>query len=277
MSGSFLRSRSKSCLQKLLERRSIFTIENGVSSSSSSSSLQTVITKQQSRSFYRSPIVFRKIKESGFCSPSPSTLSSSFCSSTSSSSSAVSTKNGIIGWYLGLIESRPILTKSITSALIYTASDLSSQMLTEATEEPLDSIRTLRMAGYGLLIMGPSLHFWFNFVSKVLPKRDVLTTLKKIFMGQTIYGPIMATVFFSLNAGLQGENGAEIIARLKRDLLPTLKNGLIYWPMCDFITFKFIPVRLQPLVSNSFAYLWTIYLTYMAGLAKAAPSEICED
>ncbi|KAI3834519.1 hypothetical protein MKW92_015095 [Papaver armeniacum] len=273
MSGSFLRSRSKSCLQKLLERRSIFTIENGVSSSSSSSSLQ-----QQSRSFYRSPIVYRKIKESGFCSPS--TLSSSFCSSSSSSSSsssAVSTKNGIIGWYLGLIESRPILTKSITSALIYTASDLSSQMLTEATEEPLDSIRTLRMAGYGLLIMGPSLHFWFNFVSKVLPKRDVLTTLKKIFMGQTIYGPIMATVFFSLNAGLQGENGAEIIARLKRDLLPTLKNGLIYWPMCDFITFKFIPVRLQPLVSNSFAYLWTIYLTYMAGLAKAGPSEICED
>ncbi|RZC62730.1 hypothetical protein C5167_024503 [Papaver somniferum] len=276
MSGSFLRSRSKSCLQKLLERRSIFTIENGVSSSSSSP-LQTVITKQQFRSFYRSPIVYRKIKESGFCSPS--TLSSSFCSSSSSSSSssAVSTKNGIIGWYLGLIESRPILTKSITSALIYTASDLSSQMLTEATEEPLDSIRTLRMAGYGLLIMGPSLHFWFNFVSKVLPKRDVLTTLKKIFMGQTIYGPIMATVFFSLNAGLQGENGAEIIARLKRDLLPTLKNGLIYWPMCDFITFKFIPVRLQPLVSNSFAYLWTIYLTYMAGLAKAGPSEICED
>ncbi|KAI3992406.1 hypothetical protein MKX01_030292 [Papaver californicum] len=263
MSGSFLRSRSKSCLQQLLERRSIFTIENGVSSSSS---FQTVITKQQFRSFYRSPIVYRKVKESGICSPS--TLASSFCSS-SSSSSAVSSKNGIIGWYLGLIESRPILTKSITSALIYTASDLSSQVLTEATEEPLDSIRTLRMAGYGLLIMGPSLHFWFNFVSKVLPKRDVLTTLKKIFMGQTVYGPIMATVFFSLNAGLQGENGAEIIARLKRDLLPTLKNGLIYWPMCDFVTFKFIPVRLQPLVSNSFAYLWTIYLTYMAGLAKA--------
>ncbi|RZC54659.1 hypothetical protein C5167_013518 [Papaver somniferum] len=217
MSGSFLRSRSKSCLQKLLERRSIFTIENGVSSSSSSSSLQ-----QQSRSFYRSPIVYRKIKESGFCSPS--TLSSSFCSSSSSSSSAVSTKNGIIGWYLGLIESRPILTKSITSALIYTASDLSSQVLTEATKEPLDSIRTLRMAGYGLLIMGPSLHFWFNFVSKVLPKRDVLTTLKKIFMGQTIYGPIMATVFFSLNAGLQAF-GEQFIC-LSVDYIPYLHGRL---------------------------------------------------
>jgi Mpv17 / PMP22 family len=42
-----------------------------------------------------------------------------------------------------------------------------------------------------------------------------------------------------------GESVPEIIARLKRDLIPTFKNGLIYWPLCDFITFKFVPVRLQ--------------------------------
>lgn len=89
---------------------------------------------------------------------------------------------------------------------LLSSSKIFHQMLTEATTESLDSIRTLRMAGYGLLIMGPSLHFWFNFVSKILPKRDVVTTLKKIFMGQTIYGPIMATVFFSINAGLQGKS-----------------------------------------------------------------------
>lgn len=42
-----------------------------------------------------------------------------------------------------------------------------------------------------------------------------------------------------------GENGEEIVARLKRDLLPTLISGIMYWPLCDFITFKFIPVHLQ--------------------------------
>lgn len=42
-----------------------------------------------------------------------------------------------------------------------------------------------------------------------------------------------------------GESVPEIIARLKRDLIPAFKNGLIYWPLCDFITFKFVPVRLQ--------------------------------
>ena len=42
-----------------------------------------------------------------------------------------------------------------------------------------------------------------------------------------------------------GESGAEIIARLKRDLLPTMLNGVMYWPVCDFITFRFVPVHLQ--------------------------------
>ncbi|RWV96289.1 hypothetical protein BHE74_00042014 [Ensete ventricosum] len=125
------------------------------------------------------------------------------------------------------------------------------------------------MAGYGLLVSGPSLHFWFNFASRILPKRDVFTTFKKMVLGQVIYGPMITGVFFSMNAGLQGETGAEIFARLKRDLIPTLLSGAMYWPICDFITFKFVPVRLQPLVSNSFSFFWTIYITYMASLEKA--------
>lgn len=60
------------------------------------------------------------------------------------------------------------------------------------------------MAVYGLLFLGPSQHLWFNFLSKILPKRDVNTTLKKIFMGQAVFGPISNTVFFSYNGALQG-------------------------------------------------------------------------
>ncbi|KAE8815397.1 PXMP2/4 family protein 4-like [Hordeum vulgare] len=212
--------------------------------------------------------------------------------------------SGVVTWYLGSIEARPLLTKSITAAAIYTVADLTSQvtfcsialspnlhfleetlrdiasyifssvlslplqMITLPPEESLDLIRTLRMASYGMLFSGPSLHYWFNFISKVVPKRDVVSTFKKMFLGQAVYGPIINCIFFSYNAGLQGETIPEIIARLKRDIIPTIKNGLIYWPLCDFITFKFIPVHLQPLVSNSFAFLWTIYLTYMAGLKK---------
>lgn len=60
------------------------------------------------------------------------------------------------------------------------------------------------MAGYGMLIIGPSLHYWFNFVSRLLPKRDLLSTFAKMALGQMVYGPIITVVFFSVNAALQG-------------------------------------------------------------------------
>ncbi|XP_044507744.1 protein SYM1-like [Mangifera indica] len=222
------------------------------------------LKNQAQKDYNKFPNFWRKsVREYNEVSPSPfSSVFSAFISRTPSSS-----KTGFVGWYLGMVKSRPVLTKSITCALIYTAADLSSQTL--SSSKPFDLVRTLRMAGYGMIVLGPSLHFWFNFVSKVFPKRDLITTLKKIAMGQILYGPLMTVVFLSVNACLQGENGEEIVARLKRDLLPTLISGIMYWPLCDFITFKFIPVHLQPLVSNSFSYLWTIYLTYMASLDKA--------
>ncbi|KAL2537253.1 Peroxisomal membrane 22 kDa (Mpv17/PMP22) family protein [Forsythia ovata] len=186
----------------------------------------------------------------------------------SSSRKSYSSKFALFGWYLRMVKSRPIVTKSVTSALIYTAADLSSQTIVGESTEGCDLVRTLRMAGYGMLILGPSLHFWFNFVSRVFPKRDLLSTFKKIALGQTVYGPAMTVIFFSVNAALQGESGSEIVARLKRDLIPTMIDGVMYWPVCDFFTFKFIPVHLQPLVSNSFSYLWTIYMTHTANLEK---------
>ncbi|PON54272.1 Mpv17/PMP [Parasponia andersonii] len=186
----------------------------------------------------------------------------------SGSGSASASKIGFVGWYLANLQSRPLLTKAISSSLIFAAADFTSQRITSPASGSFDLIRTLRMAAYGLIILGPSQHLWFNFVSKLLPKRDLVSTLKKIFMGQALYGPCVTSVFFSYNASLQGESGEEIVARLKRDLLPTLVNGLMYWPICDFVTFKFVPVRLQPLMNSSCAYLWTIYLTYMASLKR---------
>lgn len=200
----------------------------------------------------------------GFCESSPSpSVSTASCSSTSS-------KIGLLGWYLSKLSSHPFITKSVTTSLIYAAADLTSQMITLPAADPFDLLRTSRMAAFGLIFLGPSQHLWFNFLSKALPRRDVQTTLKKILMGQAIYGPCNNSLFFSYNAALQGESGEEIMARLKRDLLPTLRNGLLCWPICDFITLKFVPVHLQPLTNSSFAYLWTIYLTYVASLRKTS-------
>lgn len=250
-----LKAQSSNSLHNLLKRSYYYSVSQ--SGNVTPSLRKQYCQVQLHKGYSRLP---QKVKEVGL--PARGVFSSTLCSTTSYKGF------GVVNWYLEMLKKRPIITKSITSALIYTAADISSQTIRRPSSESFDLWRTLRMAGYGMLILGPSLHFWFNFASRILPKRDLWTTLKKIILGQITFGPVMTCVFFSVNAGLQGESCGEIVARLKRDLFPTLINGVMYWPVCDFITFRFIPVQLQPLVSNGFSYLWTIYMTYMASLQK---------
>ncbi|XP_042377002.1 uncharacterized protein LOC121970375 isoform X2 [Zingiber officinale] len=88
------------------------------------------------------------------------------------------------------------------------------QIFTTAYTASLDIVKIIRMSGYGLLVLGSSLNFWYNFLSKILPKQDIITILKKILIGQTTFGPVMAAVFFSVNAFLQGESGNEIFSSM---------------------------------------------------------------
>ncbi|XP_042432872.1 uncharacterized protein LOC122019478 [Zingiber officinale] len=222
-----------------------------------------------SSSIFSSPIASASVAVSAFASSAASIAAAA----AGAISSFVPIRNGFLSWYLRMIEAHPLTTKSLTAAFIFATADVSSQIITTACTVSLDTVRILRMSGYGLLVLGPSLHFWYNFLSNILPKQDIITILKKILLGQTTFGPIMTAVFFSVNAFLQGESGNEIFSRLNRDLIPTIKAGFLYWPLCDFITFKFASVQLQPLVCNSFSFFWTIYLTQKASLEKVSDQE----
>lgn len=78
------------------------------------------------------------------------------------------------------------------------------QSMTMEASGSLNLIRTFRIAMFGLLILGPAQHVWFNYLGKILPKRDMITTFKKLIVGQIFYGPSCTAVFFTYNASLQG-------------------------------------------------------------------------
>ncbi|KAH7845284.1 hypothetical protein Vadar_000313 [Vaccinium darrowii] len=71
------------------------------------------------------------------------------------------------------------------------------------------------MAGFGMLLVGPSQHMWFNFIARILLKRDMVTTFKKLSMGQVLYGSCVKGVFFSYNAALQELNSSSGLANTK--------------------------------------------------------------
>ncbi|XP_015158288.1 uncharacterized protein [Solanum tuberosum] len=143
-----------------------------------------------------------------------------------------------------------------------------AEMITMTPSDSLDIIRTLRMAGYALIILGTTQHLFQCSSTRYI-------TLSRSFIIPEVPKLCWHCGFNSLPYIAQGrvktyrsENGEEIAVRLKRDLIPTMTNGLMYWPLCDFLAYKVVPVHLQPLVNSSFSYAWTIYLTYVANLKK---------
>ena len=70
---------------------------------------------------------WRAYAHSHLTKSSPTFQWRSFSTSTPSSSS--SSSNGFVGWYLSNLQSRPLLTKAISSSLIFAAADFTSQVI----------------------------------------------------------------------------------------------------------------------------------------------------
>ena len=84
-------------------------------------------------------------------------------SDTSSFTMGMSSNIGRLGqWYASQLASRPIVTKSVTAAIIFAASDASAQKL-EKNDEQMDVVRTVVSGLIGLLYFGPAAHAWCKF------------------------------------------------------------------------------------------------------------------
>lgn len=80
---------------------------------------------QETRSFGRLPQFVRRVRESV---DGPLPRPALFASAISSSAKKESLGSGVVKWYLEMVKSKPVLTKSVTCSIIYTAADLSSQV-----------------------------------------------------------------------------------------------------------------------------------------------------
>ena len=85
-----------------------------------SSSEYLYMYQRHSRSFFSSKEALSKLKEAParFSHPPSITLPSSVNSG----------KLDFVSWYLRMLESRPVMTKSVTAGIIFTVADLSSQV-----------------------------------------------------------------------------------------------------------------------------------------------------
>lgn len=131
--------------------------------------------------------------------------------------------------YVGIVERRPLLTKSITATIILGGADLCAQGLEHArgvsSTVGVDWPRAARFACFGLF-GAPWSHYYFHWLDTCIPPSTQpcsTTTLVKVFIDQFIQAPILLAIMISMLSLMKGEG----FQGVKQDMTDSFVNALI--------------------------------------------------
>jgi len=71
-----------------------------------------------------------------------------------------------LGFYFEQLFNHPIRTKSVTSSVIATAGAITSQKI---SGQPFNPRAVFAYTAFGALIAGPFSHFYYEFISRIVP------------------------------------------------------------------------------------------------------------
>lgn len=119
--------------------------------------------------------------------------------------------------YNGALESKPILTKAITSLVGFSIGDLLAQKFLGEEGAAVDTWRIARMAAFGFLIHGPTGHYFYSALDRVIVGKTPLKVASKVFVDQVMWAPIFTVIFFSFLGAAERKSGSEIVEKVKAD------------------------------------------------------------
>jgi len=172
----------------------------------------------------------------------------------------------MLSWYQGLLTRRPIVTKSVTAAIIMGSGDAVQQLVIERgspnwTYHPQ---RTIRQGLFGLVFLGPLLHGWFGILDRLVASTATLGPVKKMLLDQAFCGPLINASFFIGMGLMEGKSTGEIKDKLSRDYLDTMLMNYKVWPAIQLVNFYLIPIQFRVLFANVGQFGWSIYLSQQA-------------
>lgn len=166
-------------------------------------------------------------------------------------------------WYSNCLETHPILTKSVTSAMIAGAGDCLCQA--NENHSPWDAYRTARFSTLGFFMVGPGCHYWYAGLAKWFPGTSVSQVAWRVIVDQLAFNPpfliVWLTAFWKME-GIQFESFQEYTDKM-REHFPSIivANWALWFPVQAF-TFRFVPIQFQVLATNCFDLLWNAYLSF---------------
>jgi hypothetical protein len=176
-------------------------------------------------------------------------------------------------WYWRLLNKHPLATKAAQSCLLVGFGDIIGQLVIEDVAwADFDLRRLLSMAAIGGVLVGPTLHFWYGTLARLVPSTAVAGVVGRVGIDQFLFAPCFVVAFF---AGLKLVEGrVDLLPELVREQWwTTVKTNWLLWIPAQAINFTFMPLHLQVLFANGVALVWNTYLSYAGHRAEALALE----
>ncbi|EPE31828.1 hypothetical protein GLAREA_11910 [Glarea lozoyensis ATCC 20868] len=168
----------------------------------------------------------------------------------------------MLRWYQMKLAKSPLLTQSITTAVLFATGDTMAQQLVEKKGLANHELaRTGRMALYGGAIFGPAATTWFKFLqNKIVLKNKNLEIVARVAADQTIFASTNLFVFLSSMAIMEGSSPKD---KLESTYATALQKNWMVWPFVQAINFKLVPLHHRVLVVNVISLGWNCYLSFL--------------
>lgn len=158
---------------------------------------------------------------------------------------------------------------SLNTCALMSTGDIIAQILIEKKSlKEYDTLRTIRFGFVGLFIAGPSMHYWYGWLDKVIktPKSCLKAATKKTLLDQLFFLPIYLGGYIAIMGILRNEKLKEINGKINRDFNPLLMNSYQIWPVVQILNFHFVPLKYRVCLINLVGLAWNTYVGYYAEL-----------
>lgn len=182
----------------------------------------------------------------------------------------------MFAWYSRALINRPILTKSVSAALLGGVGDACAQFVEQksqnnSAEFSMNWHRSAKFISFNLLLVGAPVHMWYKFLEstkvKLAPKlageyAKFKGAAVQMAMDQLLYAPLSIVIYFTYMNALDGRSLTEIQERIASDFWPTLRVNYAIWPAVQLLNFSFIPFHYRLLVNNVVSIFWGSFLSH---------------
>ena len=170
----------------------------------------------------------------------------------------------IVTGYSKLLHQRPVLTKSLTSALIAGIGDLISQLINSGSGSCYKWRSTFAFTTFGLIFNGPLTHHFYVLLDQLLPpgvtKSGKYSAIKRVLFDRLILAPPYLLLCFYMLSILEGRSSAEACQKIQGSYWTLLKMNWKIWTVFQYININYVEPEYRVLFTNVLSLVWTIYV-----------------